>query len=132
MSQWANIDLTTIPTGLELLPKGEYTFAILPGSKFNDKDSGRVDFSLSVVGGEFVGKRIYSSFPNPDSFPWSATAFKRLVEAVGTDVEAGENPVSYLNRVANLHVNYPVEHKTDSQGVERANVNLFKPRPATQ
>lgn len=127
---WQNIDLTTIPTGLEILPKGEYTFSILPGSKFNDKDPGRVDFTLAVAIGEFVGKRVYASYPNPDNYPWSPTAFKRLVEAVGTDVEAGETPVAYLNRVANLHVNFPIEHKVDSQGVDRANINLFKPRPA--
>ena len=129
---WQNIDLVNLPTGLEILPKGEYTFSILPGSKFNDKDPGRVDFTLAVAIGEFAGKRIYASYPNPDQYPWSPTAFKRLVEAVGTDVEAGETPVTYLNRVANLHVNFPVEHKADSQGVERANINLFKPRPAVQ
>lgn len=128
---WQNIDLTSIPTGLEILPKGEYTFSILPGSKFNDKDAGRVDFTLAVVSGEFVGKRIYASFPNPDNYPWSPTAFARLVQAVGTDAEIGESPVSYLNRVANLHVNYPVTHKADSAGVDRANINLFGPKPAT-
>jgi len=132
---WENLDLTSIPTGFELLPKGSYVFSILPGAKRNDKDRERVDFTLAVASGEFVGKRLYVSFPNPDEYTWSPTTFSRLVEAVGTPVEPTEQGtdgvVAYLNRVANLHVGYDVIHKADKAGVERANINLFKPRPAT-
>jgi len=132
MSVWQDINLADVPTGWELLPKGSYTFSVLPGSKYNDRDPGRVDFALAVVGGEFAGKRIYTSFPNPQQFSWSPTVLKRFAEAIGSDPEPGEDPVTYLNRVANLHVDYDVIHKADSQGVERANINLFKPRPAKQ
>jgi len=132
MSVWQDINLKDVPTGWELLPKGTYTFALLPGSKYNDRDPGRIDFTLAVVGGEFAGKRIFSSFPNPQQFNWSPTTFSRLVEALGSPVEDGEDPVAYLNRNANLHVEYDVIHKADSAGVERANINLFKPRPAKQ
>lgn len=132
MSVWTEVDLTNIPTGLELLPKGTYTFSILPGAKFNDRDAGRVDFQLAVVGGEFAGKRVFPSFPNPTDFPWSPTVVARFAQALGVEFEAGEDPVQYLNRNANLHIEYPVEHKTDKTGVDRVNINLFKPAPAKQ
>jgi hypothetical protein len=129
---WENIDLTNVPTGMEILPKGTYTFSVLPGAKFSEKSAGRVEFQLAVAAGEFAGKKIFTSYPNPDEYPWSPAVFKRLTVAIGTDVEAGENPVTYLNRVANLHVDFEVKHRTDSTGVERADVNLFAPKPARQ
>lgn len=138
MSVWQDIDLSAIPTGWEILPKGAYTFSILPGAKKNDRDPERVDFSLAVVGGELAGKRIFPSFPSPQEYAWSPTTFARLVEALGVDVEPEESAsgadgvVAYLNRNANLHIEYDVIHKTDANGVERANINLFKPRPAKQ
>jgi len=133
---WENLDLKAIPTGFELLPKGSYVFSILPGARRNDKDPERVDFTLAVAEGEFAGKRIFASFPNPDEYTWSPTTFARLVEALGVEVEptetGTEGVVAYLNRVANLHVGYDVSHKADKTGVDRANINMFKPRPATK
>lgn len=128
---WLNVDLKDIPTGNEVLPKGTYTFSLLPGSKFNDRNPNRVDFNLAVAEGEFVGKRIFSSFPDPNEYPWSLNVFARLRDALGLEAHDGENPVDYLNRATNLHVKYEVIHKKDAAGVDRANVNLFKPEPAS-
>lgn len=135
MSAWQDINLKDVPTGWEILPKGTYTFAILPGSKYNDRDPGRVDFTLAVVGGEFAGKRIFANFPNPQSEQkWGPSQLARLAEALGSEPEDGEDPVAYLNRVANLHVEYDVVHKPDKNdaSVVYANANLFKPRAAKQ
>jgi hypothetical protein len=130
MSNWENINLTDVPTGLEIIPKGIYTFQIMPGARYNDRNPNKVEFQLAVVGGEFAGKRAFASYPDPSEYAWSPSVFKRLTVALGTDVEAGEDPVVYLNRVANLHVNLEVKHRTDTSGTERADVNLFAPKPA--
>lgn len=136
---WTDVDLTEIPTGLEVVPKGRYDFQLLPGAKYGDQsfNVGSVEATVAVASGDNTGRRLFLSYPNPASTDqkgnpktWSLNAFKRLVEAVGTDIEKGEEPVAYLNRVAGLRVNLEVTHYESNDGGTRAKVNIFNPAPA--
>lgn len=127
---WAEIDLTTVSTQMEVLPEGEYTFQILPGAKFSDRDAGKVEFQAAVAAGEHAGRRVFLSYPNPAEYDWAPRQFKRMVEVLGADIQKGEGPTEYLNRVQGLRFGAPVIHKIDSQGVTRANVNLSKVKAA--
>lgn len=127
---WSSINISDVPTGMELLPAGEYTFQVLPGAKFSDNDPGRVEASLAVAGGEHTGRRVFISYPDPAKKEWSPSVFKRLVEALGLDIETGESPTAYLNRAAGLRVVFNVKHEKDNEGVDRVRTDIFKPKPA--
>lgn len=139
---WTNVNLNDVPTGRELLPgsgpadangaqaPADYTLQVLPGSKFSDKDPGKVEVNAAVVGGEFNGRRAFISYPDPAKQEWSPVAFKRLTVAIGVDVEPGESPVAYLNRVAGLHFVMPIGIRVDNENVPRQDYKLFNPKPA--
>src|ERR1700690_2778624 len=103
---WANIDLKNVSTEFELVPEGKYTLELSSGAKYND--NGTILASATIVSeGEFAGKRVLFSYPDPESTSskgkvqsWSAVAFKRLTQAIGVDVNEGEDHAAYLNRVA--------------------------------
>src|SRR5882672_6516611 len=106
---WQEIDLKDVSTAVELLPAGTYNFELSPGAKYDERGSIRA--SATVNGsGEFTGKRVFFSFPDPTSISskgkpntWSAVALKRFEQALGIDINGGEDPVAYLNRVAGTH-----------------------------
>lgn len=128
---WSNINLNDVPTGRELLPGGDYTFEVVQGSaKFGKFDPNAVEFRASVVGGEFAGRPVFISYPDPEKQDWSPTAFKRLSVALGVEIADGEGPIDYLGRVGGLHFNLPVTIVKDNQGVDRQRFNILNPKPA--
>jgi hypothetical protein len=135
---WQNIDLSKVSTQPEVIPDGVYTLELNPGSKLNDKESVLVSASISQDG-EFTGRKVYFSYPDPESVSskgtvnsWSAVAFKRLEQAIGVDMNEGELPVDYLNRVAGNKFQAPIQTTpaTDEYPQPRTNVKIFNVRPA--
>jgi hypothetical protein len=120
----------------EIVPVGRYTLELAPGSKFTE--NGALKASASIVGeGEFVGKRVFFSYPDPNgvssqgkSFAWSKTAFKRLISAIGIDPEVGEAEDAYLNRVAGSRFAGQIRHRTQEGYPTQAELNLFNVSPA--
>lgn len=138
---WANIDLTTISPTLEIIPEKMFTWELLPGATYDERDHGRINVSAAIVNdGEFSGRKIFFSYPDPEGVSprsgkkqdWSAIALKRLEQAIGVDYEAGEDPVHFLNRAAGSRFMSGVQHSkpTDEYPNPRANLNLLNVRPS--
>lgn len=134
---WTNINLKEInPAQLDLVAAGTYTFSLNTGAKYND--NGAILASATIESdGEFRGKRMLFSYPDPESISssgkvqqWSSVAFKRLEVALGQDVEEGEDPVAYLNRVAGSKFSAGVVVKDDNTGTKRSNIQLLNVKPA--
>lgn len=118
---WSEIDLTSVSTESNVLPENvDYTWELLPGAKFSRFDPGRVEAAAKVATGEFAGRVKYFSYPDPKKQSWSPGVFIRLTKAVGIEVEEGESPVDYLNRVAGSNFTAPVRHRLvpDEGGAE--------------
>lgn len=130
---WADIDLTTISTAITPIAENAdgYIFELLPGAKNSDYDAERVEVQAAIAEGEFAGRKLFFSYPDPAKQEWAPRVFKRLVESLGMDIEAGEKPVVYLNRAAGLRFKAPVTHRKGEEGAPvKADLNIFKVRPA--
>lgn len=134
---WNNINLREInPNLLDLVAPGTYTFSLNSGAKYNER--GAILASATIESdGEFRGKRMLFSYPDPESVSqdgkvqtWSSVAFKRLEVAVGQDVEEGEDPITYLNRIAGAKFAAGVTVKEDATGSKRSNIQLLNVKPA--
>ena len=115
------VDLTTIPTDNEVLPENQYyNFELLPGAKPSRYDADRIECAAKVVDGEFAGRVKYFSYPDPNKVgDWVRGVFIRMTHAIGVEIEEGEHPVDYLNRVAGGKFSAPVKHRVvDSDGVD--------------
>lgn len=119
-----------------IIPAGKYTLELSSGAKFDEK--GSLKASATVVNdGEFTGKRVFFSYPNPDgasaagkSFTWSKTAFKRLISAIGVDPVEGESEDVYLNRIAGNRFTGQIRHRESADYPTSAELNLFNVTPA--
>lgn len=130
---WKNIDLANINPNLELIPAKQYTFELLVGAKYDDRDPGRISANAAIVNdGEFTGRRLFFSYPNPEIKEWSPKALKRLEQALGVDAQEGEDPVAYLNRAAGSRFGAAVTHTVPNEEYPnpRANLNIFSVKPA--
>jgi hypothetical protein len=114
-----------------IIPEGRYTLQLVPGAKFTEQGSLKVSASV-ISDGEFNGKRVFFSYPNPEgtsaagkSFGWSKTAFKRLISAIGVDPEEGESEDQYLNRVAGSNFRGQIRHRAQEGYPVQAELNLF-------
>ena len=127
---WTNIDLTKInPSDLNLVADGVYSFELNPGAKFNEY--GGIYASATIVSdGEFKGKRVSFSYPNPDEYNWSAPALVRLVHATGNEVQEGEDGPTVLNRIAGSHFSTKIVNKDDKTGVKRSNLQTMSVKPS--
>jgi hypothetical protein len=134
---WTNINIKEInPAQLDLVAPGSYTFALNSGAKYNER--GAILASATIESdGEFRGKKMLFSYPDPESVSqegkvqsWSSVAFKRMEVALGQDVEEGEDPVAYLNRVAGGKFAAGVTVKDDASGTKRSNIQLLNVKPA--
>jgi hypothetical protein len=109
---WEEIDLTSVSTDNDLLPEEvDYVWELLPGAKFGRFDLERVEAAGKVASGEFAGRVKYFSYPDPKKQSWSPGVFVRMTKAIGIELEDGEGPVDYLNRVAGNHFVAPVKHR---------------------
>jgi hypothetical protein len=127
---WTDVDLTSVSTTLEPVGEGAYTFQLLPGAKFSENDPNRIEATAAITDGEFAGRRLFFSYPNPAEYDWSPRVVKRMLNALGVDAVAGENPVQALNRAAGLRFTANVSHRKDkATGAKvepiRADLDIF-------
>jgi hypothetical protein len=114
---------------LNLVPDGVYTFSLNAGASYNDK--GGINASAQIItDGPYRGRKMLFSYPNPDQFPWAGPSLKKLSVAIGIDVEDGEDPVEYLNRVAGSLFSSKVVNKVDKNGEDRSNLQTMSVKPA--
>ena len=131
-----NVKWSDVAAQDPIVPEGRYTLELAPGAKFIE--SGALKTSATVVNdGEFTGKRVFFSYPDPEgssaqgkSFAWSKTAFKRLIAAIGVDPEEGEPEDQYLNRVAGNRFTGQIRHRAQEGYPTQAELNLFNVSPA--
>ena len=127
---WSTINLKEInASDLNLVPDGTYTFLLNPGAAYNER--GGINASATIESeGDVRGKKVLFSYPDPAEYAWSAPALKRLALATGNDVEEGEDPVAFLNRIAGSHFSTKIVNKDDKTGVKRSNLQTMSVKPA--
>lgn len=134
-SSWTDIDLTKINPGFDVIPEGDYTYSVR-GAKYSQWDSTRVEVSATIVSeGEFTGRVLFFSYPDPVKYDWVPKAFKRLEQALGVDMLPGQDPVDYLNQNAGLRFAGAAKFRkpgpNDAEDApKRTEVNIFKVRAA--
>ncbi|CAN5950563.1 unnamed protein product [Sphagnum jensenii] len=113
MSSWAEVDLTTVTTDNSVLPENQdFEFELLPGARFSKYDPDRVEAAAKVANGEFAGRIKYFSYPDPNKVgEWVRGVFIRMTHALGSEIEPGESPVDYLNRMAGAHFVTKMKHR---------------------
>ncbi len=116
-TSWSEVDLTTVTTDNNVLPEGQdFEFELLPGARFSKYDPDRVEAAAKVATGEFAGRVKYFSYPDPKKVgEWVRGVFVRMTHAIGEEIEPGESPVDYLNRVAGGHFRAQVKHRLVAQ-----------------
>ena len=127
---WTNLNLKEVSAAdLNLVADGTYTFQLNNGAKYND--FGGIYASATIQSdGEFKGKRVSFSYPNPDEFNWAAPALKRLIVATGNEAEDNEDPVAVLNRISGGLFSTKIVNKPDKTGVNRSNLQTMSVKPA--
>jgi hypothetical protein len=135
---WTNFNLKDINPNLEAIPVKEYTWELLPGTKYDEKN--RVIAQAAIVNdGEFTGRRITFSYPDPETFDskgkkndWAGKMLKRLENAIGIESEDQEDVVFYLNRVAGNRFSAKVKLGKTSEDypTPRTELDIFNVRPA--
>ena len=126
MSSWSEVDLSTVPSDIEILPEGKYVFELLPGARFSKWDANRVEAAAKVVAGEFEGKIQYYSYPDPAKVgDWVIGVLVRMAKAASCEIEENESPVDFLNRVAGTKFKATVYHRTyDKEGEGQTKAEL--------
>ncbi len=127
---WQNINLKEInASDLNLVAEGVYTFQLNPGASYNER--GGINCSATIQSdGEFTGKKVLFSYPDPSEYAWAAPALKRLALATGNDAEENEDPVTFLNRIAGSTFSTKIVNKDDKTGVKRSNLQTMSVKPA--
>ncbi len=127
---WQQINLKEVnPSDLNLVADGVYSFNLNPGAQYND--FGGIFLSATITSdGEFKGKRVSFSYPNPDEYNWAGPALKRLFVVTGNDVEDNEDPVAALNRIAGATFSAKIVNKDDKTGTKRSNLQTMSVKPA--
>lgn len=93
---WQNINLKEINPNLELIPEKTFTWELLAGAKYDDRNPDQIVINVAIVNdGENSGRRLFVNYK-----PGDEKALKRLEQAIGVDAEDGEDPVAYLTRAA--------------------------------
>lgn len=135
---WTDIDLTGVSTDLAMIPEGEYVFALLPGSKYNQFDTQKIEVGAKVVEGEYAGRVQYFSYGDPAKSPAMEGAFKRLKVALfkntGVEIDKGEDPIVYLNNPEVVGAKFVanVTHRTftnkEGESQTKSDIAVFKTR----
>lgn len=133
---WTDVDLTNIPTDVDVIPEGrDYVFELLPGAKYGKFDAGRLEAAAKVAEGEFANRIVYFSYPDPTVQPWSLGVFARMVKSLGGDAVAGEDPVAYLNRKAGSKFISKVGHRVveiDGGSTTKVELKIGNVKPYTE
>lgn len=93
---WNDVSLADVNITVEPIAVNEYVFQLNPGAKL--RDNGSIELNATITDGEFAGRRVYFTYPDPSKFDWSPRVLKRLAVALGVDPNEGEHPVEYFNR----------------------------------
>lgn len=137
---WNEIDLQGVSTEMELIPEGKYVFALLAGAKYSQWNPNKIEVGAKIVEGDFSGRVVYFSYGDPEKVPAMVGAFKRLESALakntGVGIETGQDPVEYLNLVANGQFIGEIKHRTykNTEGVDqtKADLAVFKVKAIPQ
>lgn len=131
----------------EALPAGNYVFTLLPGALYRTNkftNAEELNVSFAVADGDYTGRRIFQSYPDPTSISkksgkpntWSAQALKVLEIALGEESLPGEDPATWLNRVATSgNTRFAAtmaqgKYIPTGQTEARVEFNIFSPEPA--
>jgi hypothetical protein len=129
---WTDVNFEEVNPGQDLLPEGDFTFLVNSANK-NKFKPGAFDVRLTVATeGPSQGQSVFLRYPaltadknNPSGGPqnWVVKAFKLFLEAVkpfGFKMEAGEEPVDFVNRMVNeaedkneeIYIDARIAHET--------------------
>lgn len=107
---FVDVNLSDVVLTKPEVPAGTYVFQLLPGAHYRVNPFTSVEelnVSAAVAEGENAGKVQFWNYPDPTttdkkgkSRAWSAQALKKLEVSMGIDSNPGEDPATYLNRVA--------------------------------
>ncbi len=125
---WTTVDLTQVNPNLEIVPAKAFTFELLPGAKYSDRNPDDVEISVAIVGdSEFAGRRLFAKYGSDE-----VKALKRLEVAMGIDAQPGEDVVAYLNRAAGGRFSTTVRHSTPNEQYPnpKAFLQLWSVKPA--
>lgn len=131
----------------ESVPVGDYTFQLVPGAQYRiNKNNGVEELNVpaAIADGDYSGRRVWFNYPDPTAIAkssgkpmtWSAQALKKLEIVLGVDALPGEDPATYLNRVATSGQNrfggkMKAGNYTPAGETEpRAEFSLFDVKPA--
>lgn len=146
---WTEVNFAEVNPGVDLIAEGDYTLRVLGGER-NKYDQEAIDVKAAVVNeGPYCGQKVFFKFPNPavagkgvpasDPRNWVNKAFKRFEQAIGINIEPGEHPVEYLNRIAlsDGRLDAKIKHSTyknkdTGDDVTKTDVPLGSFRPASQ
>jgi hypothetical protein len=96
---WVNLKADEVSPFQEPIAIGDYDFQLLGATL--DNASNRLNIKAVIASdGEYTGRRVRFSFPDPDQYDWAPRVFARLREALGVTALPGEEPLTYLNRAA--------------------------------
>ncbi len=103
---WENLDLGEIASNDKAPqaappPEGTYICRLL-GVKNSQFVAGRYDFDFVIDEGQYKGRRVFPTLPEPDGpGHWAAKAAARfLYKVLGGDQQEGETPIAALSRMA--------------------------------
>ena len=93
------------------IPAGPYVFQLQPGAEYRINpftSQEELNVRFDVADEDQAGRVAFATYPDPTALSpktkkpmsWSAQALKKLEIALGTDSLPGEDPKTYLNRVA--------------------------------
>ena len=121
---------------MERVPDGEQVFALLPGAKYGQWDPNKIEVGAKIVEGEYEGRVVYFSYPDPGKQSWSPGALKRLEKALVLDgaepSTEHQDPVEYLNQSSVVGKRFvaPVSNreytKSDGEKGTKTDIKLFK------
>lgn len=129
---WNDVNLAGINITIEPVAIGEYTFELNPGTKMSE-DGKRIEASATIVGDSpFAGRKMFFSYPDPQTYDWSPRVLRRLVNALGVEPVEGESPVETLSRAANLRFAAPVKDGKTSEAypTPKRELDIFKVKAA--
>lgn len=143
---FVDVVLSDIQLESTTIPVGKYVFQLNPGAEYRTgKFSGCEELAVSatVAEGDSAGRVAFWAYPDPTvqskngkSQAWSAQALKKLEVSLGEDALPGEDPASFLNRVASNNAarfsGEIIENKYMKDGKEETTTKfaIFKVGPA--
>lgn len=125
---WTEVDLSTIPTDIDVIPEGKYNFELLPGARYSKYDPQRIEAAAKIVGGEFPGKVVYFNYPDPAKVgDWVKGVFVRMSRAADVEIEENEDPVVYLQRIEGANFTAAIKHRMydkDGESITKAEMKI--------